>query len=64
MLFRLQSKLLPSVEYFPSGLTSQRRLSNLPGISFQLRQKKKLGNPSQKPYVEIAKNFMMMTSIT
>ena len=34
------------------------------GIFFQLHQKKKLGNPAQKSCVKIAKNFMMMTSIT
>ena len=39
-------------------------LSNLPGISFQPRQKKKLTKLLLKPSVKIAKNIMMTTSIT
>ena len=34
------------------------------GISFQLRQKKKLTKLLLKPFVKIAKNIMMTTSIT
>ena len=63
MLFRLHSKLSPSVQYYLSGLNTQKRLSNLPGISFQLRQIKKLGKPSQKFRVLIAENFTIMMSM-
>ena len=43
------------------GLTSQLRLSKWPGISFQLRQKKKLIKPFQN--VKNAMNFSLMTEM-
>ena len=47
-----------------AGLTLQKRFSNFPGISSQLRQEKKFWRLSEKPCVKIAEMFTLMTILT